>query len=113
EVANGKTDYHQRPQLANLLRQAAEPEPEFDTVVIFSLDRLSRDYAQTLNILAQLNKHLIKVVCVDGQDESDIRGLMQSVIAEAAKIERLMITECMRRGKSAKKAQREQQAEQQ
>jgi DNA invertase Pin-like site-specific DNA recombinase len=81
EVSSGKADHHQRPQLGEILRLVAEAAPEqrpFDTLLVCSVDRLSRDWAQATAIIEELRRHGITVECVDRAplERAERQGIM-------------------------------------
>jgi site-specific DNA recombinase len=107
EIVAGK-EYKNRPQFTALL--AAAKERQFDVLVIFSIDRLARDFLYRTMILDELTRAGITVECSDGQNLDDPAWkLAEAVLAEVAQVERQKIISRMQHGKAAKRAQREQQ----
>jgi site-specific DNA recombinase len=99
EEYNGIENYHNRQQLTALIKAAKRRE--FDTVVIFAFDRLSRDHAQVIAIIDELQKHGITVESREGPAELAV--MTMEILAEAGQIERRKLAERTRHAKAAKR----------
>jgi len=86
------TEYLDRPALTEL-REAAR-RGEFDVVVIYAFDRLSRNQIQQAVILDFLDRHNISLECVtENFDDSATGQFMRSARAFAAQLEHEKIRE--------------------
>jgi DNA invertase Pin-like site-specific DNA recombinase len=91
-----------------VIETALEPRP-FDILVVSSIDRLSRIQLQATAIIDKLNQYGVTVESIDGSMQDDITQIKNAVKEEVERIQRNMIGKCIKYGKAAKKAQREQQ----
>ena len=103
ESGSGSVDPRTHPRFASL-REAARHH-EFDTVVLVSLDRLSRNQAHSAALLNELAQCEVTVECVDG----DTTMLFLEIKRCAAEMERTRITARAAQGRTARKAKRVQQ----
>src|SRR5260370_2614429 len=95
------TEYLDRPALTEL-REAAR-RGEFDVVVIYAFDRLSRNQIQQAVILDFLDRHNISLECVtENFDDSATGQFMRSARAFAAQLEHEKIRERTEMGSQVK-----------
>ena len=95
-----------RPMLNKLREGVKQERPEkreFDVIVVVSIDRISREYAQAVIIIEELKQYGVTVESVTGE-ESSVTTMMQDIQQQFKLIERQAITARMRRDKAAKKA---------
>jgi DNA invertase Pin-like site-specific DNA recombinase len=108
EEYNGATDYQRRPRLGEALQLATMSEPEklpFNTFVIFSIDRLSRDHSQAVAIIEQLQQHNITVESIEGPVDLAFLEMIQDIKRHVTRIERQKIKERTQYAKASRKAQ--------
>jgi site-specific DNA recombinase len=107
EVYGGRSDYHNRPQLTALIEAAKQQE--FDIVIIYAFDRLSRDQVQITAIIDHLKQYGVTVESVTEHDQPNIAMLVKAANEQIAQMQRYMQAKRIQHGKAMKKAQREQQ----
>jgi site-specific DNA recombinase len=91
----------ERPQLDDLRDQVRSHS--LKTVVVYALDRLSRDPVHLLLLMDELERHGVTLkVVTETVDDSDIGKLVTHVRGLAAKLESLKIKERTTRGKRAR-----------
>jgi DNA invertase Pin-like site-specific DNA recombinase len=103
ESGSGSADPRKHPRFA-FLHEAARRR-EFDTVVLVSIDRLSRTQAHSTALLSELAQYGVTVECVDGEAAE----LFLEIKRYVAGIERARIAARAAQGRTARKAKRVQQ----
>lgn len=103
ESGSGSVDPRKHPRYASL--HEATRHHEFDTVVLVSLDRLSRNQAHSAAVLNELAQCEVTIECVNG----DTTVLILEIKRYVAEIERARIAARAAQGRAARKAKREQQ----
>ena len=98
ESGSGLADPRKHPCFALLLEAARHSE--FDTVVLVSLDRLSRNQAYSTALLNELAQYGVTVECVGGEAAE----LMLEIKRCASEIERARIAVRAAHGRTARKA---------
>ena len=93
EGVSGKTDPAQRPGLRDLLRHVEVNE--IDYVVVFRLDRLSRDVSINGFVEFILHRYQCRLLTVDQKADEELtpeQKLMRTVVAGMAEYERSLIS---------------------
>lgn len=103
ESGSGSLDTCKLPRYASL--HEAARRHEFDTVVLVSLDRLSRNQAHRATLLNELAQCEVTIECVNG----DTSVLFLEIKRYVAGIERARIAARAAQGRTARKAKRKQQ----
>lgn len=104
EGISGKTT--NRPEFKKMMTMAVEKK--FDTIVVYRLDRFSRDASQAIKTILQLDEYGIGFVSITQPvlnlgHENPFRRTMLAAFAEIAEIERETIVARVKAGLSAAK----------
>jgi site-specific DNA recombinase len=98
-IERGKSakDIKGRPELQKLIAYVIAKK--IDWVIIYRLDRLSRDMLKTLELYRDLSKHSIRIMSVtESNDDSPAGNLQRNITASMAQYERELLSERVRKG---------------
>lgn len=103
EGISGKLDKTSRPGLNQMLEDAKVGL--FDTLVFYSIDRLSRDTANMLNLFNELESYNVKMCCLREKFETDTPTgkFFLTILAATAQLDRDHILEKTEHGREARR----------
>lgn len=108
DTASGMTPLWERDGLTGL--REGMKNGDINTVVVHSLDRISRNSSHQAILFTEAKTRGVKIVSATEEiDDTPIGKMMDSIISAMAEIERDKLRERSMRGKAAAKRMREQQ----
>ena len=98
------TDSAARPSSVRRLKRLRDgvASGEIETVLVWSIDRLSRNFAHQILLQEEFARTGAKIVCVQEPDDATPQGmLLRQILSVISEYERTLIAERSRRGQES------------